>query len=139
MVVAVLVDDQCRAVRIEDLSAPGLAGEAGQRRVQFSLDAAVGMDEDIGQVARVRAFGVQQAMLFSVRIQVTFGGDKALVRVRAGADAVDVNALRTGLEALGRNMDEHARRAFDEGGSADALSLAVDEGGRGRLCCLVRG
>ena len=58
MVVAVLVDDQCRAVRIEDLSAPGLAGEAGQRRVQFSLDAAVGMDEDIGQVARVRAFGV---------------------------------------------------------------------------------
>ena len=78
------------------------------RRVQVAV--AVGVDDEVRQVAGMRAVRVLEAVLVAERVVVAAGGGEG--RRRTDADGVDVDAVQPGGQALDLDVDVDVARAI---------------------------
>jgi hypothetical protein len=127
VVIGVGVDNQGRAVGVQQPLAGAVLAETRVRGEDFGVHRAGRVSEDVGQVAVVRSLGIQQAVrLLGI----------AVVDVRAGrgegrfalARGVDVNAVPAGRQARGLDLDQQTRRTLRQGRLADVGALSVDDG-----------
>src|SRR5690606_17190822 len=82
---------------------------------------------DVGEVARVRTFGIVPAVLHAGRVVMAAG--RLETRRLALAGLVDVKGMDTGREVLGLGEDPEALRDLGDGDSADLLAVRIDQHG----------
>jgi hypothetical protein len=127
VVVGVGVDHQGRAVGVQQPLAGAVLRQAGVAGEDLGVHGAGGVGEDVGQVAVIGAFSVQQAVgLLGIAV-VDVGAGRGEGRL-ALARGVDVDAVPAGRQARGLDLDQQAGRALRQGRLADVGALTVDDG-----------
>jgi hypothetical protein len=124
VVVLVGVDDQRGAIRITQAVA---TVEQGARR-DLGIGRSVTRDEQVGQVALIRAVGVEESVLRTAMVHMRLGR-LILAGVGAIPDGMEMDAVPARWQAARLNRDPCDRPvvAAFEGERADLLALSVED------------